>query len=229
MKKISIIIISMVSLFACEPHEKVKAPGLREAVENRKIKQIHEPQILQRGLKMGNEYALIAEKTLGKALKSIIQEKGIKEAISFCNVNAYPLLKELQDTNNIFIKRVSFKNRNPENMPNEFESTLLDAFHYNAENNIEITPQIQKSGTDYYYIKPIYTQDLCLNCHGNVEENITKEHYDLISELYPDDKAINYKAGELRGMWSIKIPKKEIVLAISDDTWKYKYEKKNKK
>jgi hypothetical protein len=29
--------------------------------------------------------------------------------------------------------------------------------------------------------------------------------------LYPEDKAIGHKIGDLRGMWSIRIPKKEVV------------------
>lgn len=218
--------LSLVTLFACDPNEKVKAPGLREAVENRKIKQIHEPEILERAKRMGEEFAVIAEKTLGKALKSTIQEKGVAEAIGFCNVNVFPLLRNLQDTNNIIIRRVSFKNRNPNNKPTEFEAQLLDAYHYNVENNIELTANVQKNGDDYYYVKPIFMQDLCLNCHGIPIENITAENFDKIRELYPEGKATGYKTGDLRGMWSIKIPKKEVVLAISDDTWKPKYEKK---
>lgn len=229
MKKITFITISIITLFSCDPNEKVYHPDLREAVENRKIKQIHEPAILQRGLKIGNEYAIIAEKTLGKALKSTIKEKGLEEAISFCNINAYPLLKELQDTNEVVIKRVSFKNRNPNNAPDELEAQLLDAFKYNEENKVESSYNIQKSGDTYYFVKPIFTKDLCLSCHGKVEENISTAHYEKIKALYSNDKAINYKAGELRGMWSIKIPKKNIVLSLSDDTWKYKYEKKKNK
>ena len=212
----------------CEPNEKVKAPGLREAVENRKIKQIHEPDIQKRALEMGEKIALEAEKTLGGALKKAISEKGFSEAITFCNISAYPLLENLQSDTKSTIRRVTFKQRNPSNKPDDLEAQLLDAYHYNEENNITSTPSVQKHNEDYYYVKPIFVKELCLNCHGSPEENIEQSNFDKLKELYPEDQAMGYKAGQLRGMWSVKIPKKEIVLAISDDTWKPKYENKDK-
>jgi len=229
MKNIVFISILVFTFSSCDPNEKVYHPDLREAVENRKIKQIHEPDILARASQMGENYALISEKTLGKALKTTIKQSGISDAIAFCNVSALPLLSQLQDTNNVSIKRVSFKLRNSKNKANELENQLLDAFHYNIENNIDITPSVQKSGEDYYYVKPIYVKDMCLQCHGTPEKEIASENFEKLKKLYPEGKAINYKAGDLRGMWSIKIPKKQIVLSLSDDTWKYKYEKKDKK
>ena len=229
MKKIVLLVQLSIVLFSCDPNEKVNAPGLREAVENRKIKKIKEPDIQQRALFMGDSFAILAEKTLGSALKNAISVNGITNAISYCNVNAYPLLNDLQSNNNIEIRRASFKNRNPKNTPNDVEFKLLDAFHYNIENNISSTSSVQKVDSNYYYVKPIYIKEMCLNCHGVIGENITSENYESIKKLYPKDKAIGYKAGDFRGMWSIKIPKKQVVLAISDDTWKHKYEDKSQK
>jgi hypothetical protein len=38
-----------------------------------------------------------------------ISEKGAENALEFCNVNAIPLTKQLEDQHNVMIKRVSDK------------------------------------------------------------------------------------------------------------------------
>jgi len=50
-----------------------------------------------------------------------------------------------------------------------------------------------------------------LNCHGEPGKEISEETLQKLNELYPEDKAIGHQIGDLRGMWSIKIPKKEVV------------------
>ena len=54
----------------------------------------------------------------------------------------------------------------------------------------------------YRYYEPIVVQALCLKCHGQ---------YDLVDDataatltsLYPDDKAVDYNVGDLRGMFVV--------------------------
>ncbi|MDH3268745.1 MAG: DUF3365 domain-containing protein, partial [Ignavibacteria bacterium] len=53
------------------------------------------------------------------------------------------------------------------------------------------------------YLKPIIIQAECLNCHGSQTE-IMPDVRNLITQKYPDDKAIGYKPGDLRGAVSIK-------------------------
>jgi hypothetical protein len=53
------------------------------------------------------------------------------------------------------------------------------------------------------YMKPIKIGAACLKCHGN-EGNIPPEVKELITKRYPDDKAVGYKNGDLRGAVSIK-------------------------
>lgn len=222
MNKIFPILIILIGLMSCDPDQSVDSPELREEVENRKIKQIHEPEILARALIIGRDIALKSEQTLGKALKTKIADSGVEEALSFCNINAIPLINTLEKEYDVTIKRVSMKNRNPNNKPNEMEFKLFDSYLYNQENGLESTESIQKNGEEYIYVKPIFVKDLCLNCHGIVDTNITPETHMKINELYPDDLATGYSVGDLRGMWSIVLKKKKIVLAISDDTWKKK-------
>ena len=70
---------------------------------------------------IGLEYALGTKKVLGKNLMVAIQKKGTLEALSFCNIQAIPLTDSMSIKFNASIKRVSDKNRNPNNKANTEE------------------------------------------------------------------------------------------------------------
>lgn len=55
----------------------------------------------------------------------------------------------------------------------------------------------------YRFIKPIPTEKVCLTCHGS---NISSDLSHKIKELYPDDKAVDFKLGHIRGAFSVTIP-----------------------
>jgi hypothetical protein len=50
------------------------------------------------------------------------------------------------------------------------------------------------------------TNDLCLNCHGEPGQDITAETLRAINTHYPEDKAIGYRANQLRGIWVVEMP-----------------------
>ena len=79
MYKILFLTITLIGLISCGDNKSVDSPELRVEVENRKIKQIHEPDILARALKIGNEIAQKSQTNLGKALKAQIKENGISD------------------------------------------------------------------------------------------------------------------------------------------------------
>jgi len=146
-------------------------------------------------------------------LKSILikqmKSEGTLSAIAVCADTAQVLTNNFGLKKGVYIKRVSFKNRNKHSAPDEFEARILIEFE-----------QIHKegkltSGTEHFeiiiendyqylrYMKPIKIGTACLKCHGN-EEKISTEVKGLITKRYPDDKALGYKNGDLRGAVSIK-------------------------
>ena len=148
-----------------------------------------------------------------KDLKSIlvkqIQTGGILQAVSVCSDTAQVLTNNFGVARGIYIKRVSLKNRNPNNIPDDFEKRILNQFELlrqNNEMNIDTEYSEIVSEGDYSYLrymKPIIVQAECLNCHGS-QTNIMPEVKELIAQNYPDDKAIDYNIGDLRGAVSIK-------------------------
>lgn len=148
-----------------------------------------------------------------KELKGIlieqIQTGGMIQAVAVCSDTAQLLTNEFGVERGVFIKRVSMKNRNKNNYPDDFEKRTLNRFELLKQNNelnneTEYAEIISEGDYKYLrYLKPILVQAECLNCHGN-QTDMMPEVNNLIVQEYPQDKATGYKVGDLRGAVSIK-------------------------
>lgn len=155
-------------------------------------------------LSQGKEIAMATANTLGSNLTQKMKNGGVVEAIPFCNVMAYPLTEQMSEKYNVSIKRTSHKIRNDINMPTVEESKIIDGYLQLAKEGKPIKPSIEidKSGKPHFYA-PILLQKKCLACHGTIGDNITMESDSIIKSYYGNDKAIGFKEGDLRGVWSI--------------------------
>ena len=148
-------------------------------------------------------------KDLKGVLISQIQTNGVLKAVSVCSDTAQVLTNNFGIQKGVYIRRVSFKNRNGNNSPDDFEKKVLSKFellHQNEELNSETehTEIVQEGEFKYLrYLKPILVQAECLNCHGS-ENDIMPEVKQLIAQEYPNDKAVDYLIGDLRGAVSLK-------------------------
>ena len=148
-----------------------------------------------------------------QSLKSILvkemQTNGIISAVSVCSDTAQILTNNYGVNKGIYIKRVSFKNRNANNQPDAFETEGLKYFEKLLSNDelteaTEYVEVIDKEGVkSVRYMKPIILQAPCLSCHGKTE-NIGVDVKDILNKKYPNDKATGYNVGDLRGAVSIQ-------------------------
>lgn len=156
----------------------------------------------------GNEIAQTSFKALSEKLTEQMKLGGPTEAIPFCNVEAMPLTKQLSEEFNVTIKRTSDKLRNQENKPSERELEIISNYHKLISEKKEITPIVEvDSNNKKHYYAPIRLKANCLACHGKVEEFVSVKTDSIIKSLYPNDKAIGYSEGDLRGIWSIEFKK----------------------
>jgi cytochrome c553 len=155
---------------------------------------------------IGLDYALGTKKVLGKNLMEAIQQKGTMEALTFCNHQAIPLTDSMALHYKATIKRVSDRNRNPNNKANAEELKYIAQFKKELANKNEIKPiAIEKEDKVQFYY-PIETNTMCLQCHG---KQIKPEVQRQILKLYPNDLAFGYGENEVRGIWSITFEKKK--------------------
>ena len=153
-------------------------------------------------LNEGREIAETTFKVLSANLQNAMAEGGIENALSYCNVNAMPLTDSLSKHYNVTIKRVSDKTRNPLNAPTKEEQKVINDYLEKVENRKTVLEKGDNNKRTFY--APITTKGLCLNCHGTVGKTMLPENYEKIKMLYPNDKAIGYNEGDLRGIWSIE-------------------------
>ena len=156
-------------------------------------------------LDKGKQIAALSFATLSQRLQKAIQEGGIPNAIQYCNLAAHPITDSLSNAHQATIRRTSLKYRNASNQPTELEQTVLEEYAKNMEQGLPLQPILKQIGQqEKFFFAPILIQEPCLNCHGKLSENIVESNYQLLKNLYPEDKAIGYNKGELRGIWSIQ-------------------------
>ncbi len=107
--------------------------------------------------------------------------------------------------NGIKVKRTTFKYRNPKNKPTKSEQEALNYFLKYKKAKFYIQ-KIKINDEIYYnYYRKLTVVGICLKCHGNIEK-MNKNLVKKLKELYPKDKAINYKPGDFRGVIKVSIP-----------------------
>ena len=214
MKHFLSFLIPAMLLMACGPQERISKSVFDEVNNSMEAKKLSDAQITQEAMIWGDSISNEAQQQLMASLHKAVSEKGLSGALEFCNANAIPITKELSEKYGVSIRRTSSRARNQANLPTEEEFPLLDAYEYNAESNIQNEPNIQsiEGGEVLLYTKAIVIpSEFCLACHGDPANEIEKGVLIMIDSLYSNDLAKGFNVGDLRGMWSLKIPKKAVV------------------
>ncbi len=163
-----------------------------------------------RVIQIGEKYSKELVQSLSKELQSAIKDGGITSALSVCSKKAILITSNITKENpDITIKRTTFKYRNPLNAPDNNDSEALNFLQKSNSTNFYIKKVTENNQIYYLYYKKLHTKGLCLKCHGT-ESEITNETSLAIKKLYPNDKAVGYKSGELRGSIKVSIPLKYI-------------------
>ena len=55
------------------------------------------------------------------------------------------------------------------------------------------------------FFAPIILQAQCEVCHGTPGESLSTDLLSSIQQKYPNDEAVGFAAGDLRGIWSIRM------------------------
>ncbi|NVK05062.1 MAG: DUF3365 domain-containing protein [Flavobacteriia bacterium] len=153
-----------------------------------------------------------SQSVLAGVLQQKIQESGFEHAVNFCNVNARALADSLSLEYNATVRRTSFRVRNSENTPDSLDRVMLAKFEYAFENDEKpVQSVIQDEQGNYRYYNPILIAPVCLNCHGMPGEELSADLHALILEKYPEDDAVEYELGDLRGAWVV-----EFAIAVND-------------
>lgn len=144
---------------------------------------------------------------LREQLTKAMQAGGPLAAVAVCHERAAPIADAISSANDGWeVGRTSLRVRNPDNAPDSWEQSVLEAFDARRAAGedpakIEQETVIQLGQQRYYrYMKAIPAADACILCHGSA---IAPGLQARITDLYPNDRATGYKAGDLRGAFTL--------------------------
>ncbi len=144
-------------------------------------------------------------KELGQKLQSAMADGGAVNAIGVCNTQAPEIAGRVSSQNQVKLSRVGTRARNPVmGVPNDWQAKALAQFDAalargDKPADIEFSETVETAnGKEFHFAKPIVLQPMCVSCHGSTEQ-ISPEVKAKLHELYPDDKAVGYQPGQLRG------------------------------
>ena len=160
-------------------------------------------------IQTGKESSKILLKTLGKNMKQHMKHGGPMEALDFCSNQAFDITEQVNTKlpKGVSVKRISSKFRSPTNRPTKNELAILDSFQKMQELNVVLPKHLVEKvdSHTYKYYKPlVIKKQVCLKCHGNIENMPLKKE---IESRYPQDKAMGYKMNDLRGAVVVTIKK----------------------
>ncbi|MDJ0956886.1 MAG: DUF3365 domain-containing protein [Arenicellales bacterium] len=151
-------------------------------------------------------------KELGGALKAELGKGDPSKAIGVCRDIAPSVANRLSLQSGWKISRVGTRVRNPMiGTPDAWEQQVLIDFKSRAAQGqsykeMSHSEVVEEPGGRYFrFMKPIPVQEVCLACHGNIDD-LAETVRNALTEHYPHDQAVNYKLGDLRGAFSIKQP-----------------------
>lgn len=110
-------------------------------------------------------------------------------------------VKEIMEKDGYKIRHASAKYRNPVNAASPEEIKILGIFDRNRDMKGQ-WDIVESDGKKFQrYMKPIFVEDACLACHGSKDKRPQ-----FIVDKYPEDKAYDFKTGDLRGMVEVMFP-----------------------
>lgn len=136
------------------------------------------------------------------------------KAVALCRHLAPTIKSQIEEETGWEVRRVALRVRDPRNRPNEDERGILLAYVLRLAAGqptrlLRTERVVDREGRRYVHVmQGIPTFDTCLVCHG---PNIDPEVDRAIDKLYPNDEAIGYSVGDIRGAFSLykPLPKKD--------------------
>lgn len=144
-------------------------------------------------------------------LTKAMTDGGATAALAVCRDKAPAIASSVSKEKGLTVRRTALRVRNPENRPDAWEAEVLKEFERRLAGgedpaSIERFDLTEAGGKRILrYMKAIPAKEACLQCHGDPAA-MKPEVKASVAKLYPDDAAVGFKAGDLRGAFSVTRP-----------------------
>lgn len=139
----------------------------------------------------------MAERLMGE-LQEALATTGAPGAIEVCSIRAPEIAAAVSNEYGLLVGRTSFRLRNVANRPPDWaEAAVAERV---ADPQYFVGPDGQLAA-----LMPITMQEQCSMCHGSADA-IPEDVEATLAEIYPDDQAVGFAPGDLRGWFWIETP-----------------------
>jgi len=137
-------------------------------------------------------------------LRSAMEAGGPAAAVDVCRTEARTLAEEVALKMGIELGRTSHRVRNPANAPRPWARAIVEgsAGVKAAAEQIRVVDLGDRVGV----LRPIGTAEACARCHGAADE-VRRNIGATLAAVYPEDRAVGFAAGDLRGWFWAEVPK----------------------
>lgn len=193
---LTLLVAGLLATFGCSPPPQPSSPSVLS------------PDLEQwrtAALERGPEIVSQAGKALSGVLLEALQQGGATNALPLCSVQAIPLTAALAQANQVALRRVSHRPRNPINQANDQEIDLIERFSSQLRSGSKPSPEavVSPSGAVTFYAPIVINTNLCLRCHGQSGIDLDPQIIPILQERYPQDQATGFALGDLRGLWRV--------------------------
>jgi hypothetical protein len=140
----------------------------------------------------------------GTEMAAEMARGGVADAIAVCSEKARAITAALSDNTGLEIGRSSPRLRNPKNQPPPWLASFVASL--DGKRAAEVPAQLFDLGDRVGVVRPIPTAKVCTNCHG-ATENLDPKAMAHLRQLYPNDRAVGFTTGDLRGVFWVEVPK----------------------
>jgi hypothetical protein len=102
------------------------------------------------------------------------------------------------------VGRTSARLRNPANAPPAWAADHVARTDGRKAQDVE--PRAFDLGASVGLLRPVEIRRRCLHCH-EARERLSEGTRAWLSRAYPQDQAVGYALGDLRGFWWAEVPK----------------------
>lgn len=142
--------------------------------------------------------------TLVGRLKAELGRGGPRAAVTVCRDEAQEMTTAVGAKYEMALGRTSHLVRNPVNAPRPWTSAWVASYAGTTMTDAR-SGVFELAGDRIGVLRPIGTMDLCVMCHGP-RETVQATIGDVLTTAYPDDRAVGFAPGDLRGWFWAEVP-----------------------
>ena len=159
--------------------------------------------------KLADRAAEALAQTLMERLKAALDDGGVAAGAQVCAEVAQSVTAAVGEEHGVTVGRTALRVRNPQNRPDAFAKQWLLEQQARIADGKAPEPVYSVVADDgertLRHLRPIlFPGGVCAQCHGSSAE-IPDEVEEFLQREYPEDEAIGFRTGDLRGAISVTV------------------------